>query len=71
MWCTQLTSLCINLKHTIYFDAHIDMKIGLPRGDDGELYHAIVKSRAFYRDGKTLITETNNPINDTWLYEVE
>ena len=41
------------------------MKIGLPRGDDGELYHAIVKSRAFYRDGKTLITETNNPINDT------
>ena len=53
------------------FDAHVDMYIVLPRGDDGELKYAKVNHRAAEHDGKPLRTDTNDTITDTHLYEVE
>ena len=53
------------------FDAHIDMEISLPSGEGREIHHKRVKRRAVEYDGNPLGTETNNPITDTQLYEVE
>ena len=52
------------------FDLYINMEVGLPRGNDGELYHATVKRNAINDDGKTLGVETSNPSTDTRLYEL-
>ena len=49
------------------FDSFINMEVGLPRGNDGELYHAIVKRRVVDDDGKPLGVGTSNPITDTRL----
>ena len=58
--------------HTLeILDSYIDMEIGLPRGLDGELYHAKVKSHAVDRDSKLVGIEISNPITDTRLYNVE
>ena len=32
------------------FDSYINMEVGLPRGNDGEIYHAMVKGREIYDD---------------------
>ena len=47
------------------------MEIGLPRGDDNQLMHAIVKKRKIDENGKSIGAANNNPILDTRLYEVE
>ena len=47
------------------------MEIVLPRGMDGELYHAKVKPCAVDRDGIPVGVETSNPITDKRLYDVE
>ena len=52
------------------FDLYINMEVGLPRGNDGELYHATVKRRTLDDDGKPLGVETPKLITDTRLYEV-
>ena len=52
------------------FDSYINMEVGLPRGNDGELYHETVKWRAINADGNPLGVKTYNPITDTRLYEV-
>ena len=49
-------------------DAYIEMEIGLPRGLDGELYHAKVNHRAVDRDSILVRVETSNPITDTRLW---
>ena len=53
------------------FDSYINMEVVIPRGNDGELYHATVKQRAIDDDGKLLGVETFNPITDTRIYEVD
>ena len=54
--------------HTLkIFDTYIEMEIGLPRGLDGELYHANVKPPAVDIDGIPVGVETYNPITDTRL----
>ena len=52
-------------------DSYIDMEVGMPRGLDGEVQHARVKRRAIDKDGHPLGVETNNPITDTRLYDIE
>ena len=52
------------------FDSYINMEVGLPRGNDGEIYHAMVKRRVIDDYGKPLGVETSNPITDTRIYEV-
>ena len=53
------------------FDSYIDMEVALPRGLDGGLFHAKVKRREMDRARNPIGEETNNPIIDTRLYEVE
>ena len=47
------------------FDNYINMEIGLPRGDDGGLYHAVVKRRATDVNGKPYGVDTGNPLTDS------
>ena len=47
------------------------MDIGLPRGDDDQLYHAIVKKRAVDVEGKPIGRANNNPLTDSRRYEDE
>lgn len=42
------------------FAGYINMEIGLPRGDNGELCHAVVKKRAVDMDGRSICVATNN-----------
>ena len=53
------------------FDGYINMELGIPRGPDEELQHAVVKRRAIDEDGKPIGLPHNNPIMDTRAYEVE
>ena len=53
------------------FDNYINMEVGLPRGDDDQLYHARVKRRAIGEDGKPIGVATNNPLANSIIYEVE
>ena len=42
------------VETTEMFDSYIKMEVGLPRGNDGKLYHAMVKRCAIYDDGNQL-----------------
>ena len=53
------------------FDAYVNMEIGLPRGDDDSLHHAVVKRRAIDDEGKPIGISSNNPLTDSRQYEVE
>ena len=53
------------------FDSYIDMEIGLPRGLDGELYHAKLNRCLVDRDRISARVGTYNPITDTRLYDLE
>ena len=53
------------------FDNYIDMEVGLPRGVDGEVYHARVKRRVVDSNDKPIGRGSSNPITDTRMYEVE
>ena len=53
------------------FDLNINMEVGLPRSNDGDLYHKTFKGRVIDDDGKALGFVTSNPITNTRLYEVE
>jgi len=53
------------------FDDYINMELGLPRGDDGELVHAIVKRRKLDDNGNLIGIANNNPLMDSRLYEIE
>ena len=53
------------------FDSYIDMEVALPRGLDGGFIHARLKWRVMDCDRNPIGGETNNPITDTRLYEVE
>ena len=53
------------------FDGYLNMEIGLPRGEDDKLQHAIVKRRKLNVDGDPVGTRHNNPLLDTREYEVE
>ena len=53
------------------YDAYINMEIGLPRGDDGELHHAIVKRRKLDADGNSIGKSHTNPLLDSRLNEIE
>ena len=53
------------------FDSYINMEVGLPRGNDGEIYPETVKWHVIDDDGKPLGLGTSNPITDKIIYEVE
>ena len=53
------------------FDGYIDMEVGLPRGDDDAIHHAVVKRRAVDVDGIPVGVAHNNPLLDTRQYKVE
>ena len=53
------------------FDPYLGMEVGLPRGADNQLYHARVKRRAVDKDGELVGVESENPLTDTRVYEVE
>ena len=52
-------------------DGFLNMEVGLPRGDDDALMHAIVKKRKLDDNGLQIGTYHNNPLLDTRAYEVE
>ena len=53
------------------FDPYLGMEVGLPRGDDDQLYHARIKRRAIGPDGEAVGVGSNNPLTDTRMYDVE
>ena len=53
------------------YDNYLNMELGIPRGEDGEMQHATVKRRAIDVDGKPIGTRHDNPLLDTRQYEVE
>ena len=52
-------------------DPYLNMEIGLTRGDDGALHHAIIKRRKLDTDGNAVGTSNNNPLLDLQQYKVE
>ena len=52
-------------------DAYVNMELGLPRGSDNALMHALVKIRKLDNDDKPIGTEHSNALIDTRSYEVE
>ena len=62
----------VNLDITIPCeDGYLNMEIGLPRGDDDTLMHAIVKKRKVDEHGLQIGVYHSNPLLDTRAYEVE
>lgn len=53
------------------YDGYLNMEIGMPRGEDGEIEHAVVKRRAYDKDGEPIGIANNNPLLDTRQYEIE
>ena len=53
------------------FDGYLNMELGLPRGEDGEIQHAIVKRRAVDHLGQPIGVAHSNPIMDTRMYDIE
>jgi hypothetical protein len=52
-------------------DTYVNMEIGLPRGDDDSLMHAIAKRRKVDDDGKPVGIKSRNPLTDTRAHEIE
>ena len=52
------------------FFLYINMEVGLPSGNDGEIYHTTVKLHKIGNYWKLLGIETSNPITISRLYEV-
>ena len=61
----------IHDQETVHSDAYVDMELGLPRGEDDSLMHAILKRRKIDDDGNPIVTESTNPLVDTSAYEIE
>ena len=53
------------------FDGYLNMEVGMPRGEDGEIEHAIVKRRAIDQLGQPIGVSNDNPMLDTRQYDVE
>ena len=53
------------------FDGYLNMELGLPRGEDGEIQHATVKRRAVDHLGQPIGIAHSNPIMDTRMYDIE
>ena len=60
----------INDQETVPRDAYFDMQLGLPRGQDDSLMHAIVKRSKLDEDGNPIRTESTNPLVDIRAYEI-
>ena len=52
-------------------NAYVDTELGLPRGEDDSLMHAIVKQRKLDDDGNPIGTESTNPLVDMRAYGIE
>ena len=50
---------------------HVNMEIGLPQGEDGELERATVKTRVVDVEGDPVGKPHSNPLIDSTLYEIE
>ena len=53
------------------FDDYINAEEGLPRGEDGQVVHAIVKKREVNYDGNPVGAVNNNPLMDSRMHEAE
>ena len=49
-------------------NTYVDMNLGLPRGEDDSVMHAILKWIKLDDDGNPIITESTNPLVDTRAY---
>ena len=58
-------------SHSLNTDPYTGMQVGLPRGSDGEVEHAVVKRRKTNENGNLIGTAPDNPLTDTRVYEVE
>ena len=53
------------------FDGYLQMGLGLPRGEDGEIQHATVKRRTVDHLGQPIGIAHSNPMLDTRMYDIE
>ena len=61
-----------NIEPTLdSFDGYLNMELGMPRGEDGEIEHAVVKRRAVDHLGEPIGIANNNPLLDTRQYDIE
>ena len=60
-----------SINNSDVLDGYVNMEIAMPRGEEGQLQHAIVKKRAVDRDGKPIGIANKNPLLDSRVYEVE
>ena len=58
-------------QETVPSDAYVDMELGLPRGEDDSLMHAIVIRGKLNDDGNSIGTESIDPLVDTNAYGIE
>ena len=61
----------IHDQENVPSNAYVDMELGLPRGEDDILMHAIVKWRKLDDDDNPIGTKCTNPLVDTRAYEIE
>ena len=57
--------------YSLIHDNYLNMKLGLPRGEDGDIMHTTVKRRAVDIDGRPMGRPSNKPTTDSRLYDVE
>jgi hypothetical protein len=60
-----------NIYNSDVLDGYVNMDIAMPRREEGQLQHAVVKKRAVDRDGKPICIANKNPLLDSRVYEVE
>ena len=61
----------IHDQETVPRNAYVDMELGISRGEDDSLMHAIVKRRNLDDDGNPIGTESTNTLVDIRAYEIE
>ena len=61
----------IHDQKTVPRDAYVDMELGIPRGDDDSLMHAMIKWRKLNDDGNKTGNESTIPLVDMRSYEIE
>ena len=60
----------IHDQETVPINSYVEMELGLPRGEDGSLMHAIVKRTKLDDDGNPIVTESTNSLVDMRAYEI-
>ena len=61
----------IHDQETVFIDGYVGMELGLPRGEDDSLMHAIVKRSKIDDNGNPIVSESTNLLVDIRDYEIE